>query len=120
MRCPALRPPAPPREIERKFLCRALPELPAGAEVLDVEQGWLPGHRFRERLRRVRGPRGERLLRSLKLGQGAVRIEFEEGIEAGLFAALWPLTEGARVRKRRYRSSPARMNRWSFPPGSPR
>ena len=32
-----------------------------------------------------------------------MRIEFEEGIEAGLFAALWPLTEGARVRKRRYR-----------------
>lgn len=99
----SLRPPAPPREVERKFLCRALPELPPEAEVFEVEQGWLPGDTFRERLRRVRGPGGEHFVRTLKLGTGAVRVEFEEEIDARLFAALWPLTEAARVRKRRYR-----------------
>lgn len=101
--CEALARPAPPREIERKFLCRELPKLPAGAEILEVEQGWLPGRTFRERLRRVRGPGGERLVRTLKLGAGAVRVEFEETVDPALFAALWPLTRGARVRKRRYR-----------------
>ena len=34
---------------------------------------------------------------------GAVRVEVEEETTAALFAALWRLTKGRRVRKRRYR-----------------
>lgn len=93
-----------PREIERKYLLRAHPVVPEGAERLRIEQGWLPGERLRERLRRVTLPDGsERLLRGLKLGRGLERIEIEEPAPPDLFAALWPLTEGCRVRKERFR-----------------
>ena len=89
-------------EIERKFLLRALPEMPEPLEVLEVEQGWLPGERLRERLRRTR--RGEKLayFRGVKLGQGVRRIEIEEPTTRELFESLWPLTEGCRIRKRRH------------------
>ena len=90
-------------EIERKYLLRALPEAACAGEVLEIEQGWLPGGQVRDRLRRVRGPEGERFLRTIKLGSGLKRSEFEEPIAPELFARLWPLTEGRRVRKRRYR-----------------
>jgi len=90
-------------ERERKYLLGRLPRLPEGTETLEVEQGWLPGERLRERLRCVRGPRGERLERALKLGSGVERTEIEEPLSRELFAALWPLTAGCRVSKRRYR-----------------
>jgi CHAD domain-containing protein/CYTH domain-containing protein len=90
-------------ERERKYLLDRLPQLPADAETLDVEQGWLPGERLRERLRRVRGPSGERLERALKLGRGLERTEIEEPLSRELFEALWPLTGGCRVLKRRHR-----------------
>lgn len=89
-------------EIERKYLLRALPEIGEGAEAFEVDQGWLPGERLRERLRRVRGPRGVAYFRTLKLGQGVERVEIEEPTTAEVFERLWPLTEGCRVRKRRY------------------
>lgn len=89
-------------EIERKFLLRAFPELPSGHEVLEVEQGWF-GTRYPERVRRTRGSSGERCHRAIKHGVGVSRIELEEEIDAHLFATLWPLTEGRRVRKVRYR-----------------
>ena len=58
---------------------------------------------MRERLRRAVGPRGARHTRTVKVGIGLARAEFEEEISASEFARLWPLTEGARLRKRRYR-----------------
>ncbi|HXZ84653.1 MAG TPA: CHAD domain-containing protein [Myxococcota bacterium] len=94
---------APPHEIERKYLLRDLPERVRGAEAVEIEQGYLPGGVVRERLRRAVGPRGARLTRTVKLGTGVVRAEFEEEISEHEFARLWPLTEGARLRKRRYR-----------------
>jgi CYTH domain-containing protein len=39
----------------------------------------------------------------VKVGTGLVRAEYEEEIAPGEFERLWPLTAGARVRKRRYR-----------------
>jgi CYTH domain-containing protein len=39
----------------------------------------------------------------VKVGTGRVRAEYEEEISAVEFARLWPLTESARLRKRRYR-----------------
>ncbi len=102
----------PAVEIERKYLLRALPRQLRGAAAAEIDQGWLPGERLRERVRRVRdagdagaagsAPR-ERYFRTVKLGSGVTRIEVEEGCTRELFDALWPLTRERRVRKRRYR-----------------
>lgn len=92
------------KEIERKYLLRELPTLPDDATVVEIDQGYLPGTQVRERLRRVRAPGGDTLrhVRTMKIGEGLVRSEFEEEISAELFARMWPLTEGRRLRKRRY------------------
>jgi len=90
-------------EIERKYLLRGLPERVSDAESVEIEQGYLPGATVRERLRRTVGPRGARFTRTVKLGTGIVRSEFEEELPEPEFMRLWPLTAGARLRKRRYR-----------------
>src|SRR5262249_12078834 len=89
-------------EIERKYLLKTMPPL-AGAETVEIEQGYLPGARLVERLRRQRGAGGERLIRSMKLGAGVRRIEVEEECPPELFERLWPLTEGRRVIKTRFK-----------------
>ena len=89
-------------EIERKYLLRAVPEPALAAASVEVDQGWLPGAKLQERLRHVRGSEGERYERTVKLGAGLSRLEVEEETTAELFRSLWPLTEGRRVRKRRY------------------
>jgi CYTH domain-containing protein/CHAD domain-containing protein len=89
------------REVERKFLLRRkVDELPPGVE-LEIEQGYLPGERLVERVRRVHGPDGTRYYRTVKVGRGLEREEIEEKATKKTFDALWPLTEGRRVRKRR-------------------
>ena len=90
-------------EIERKFLLRALPDAVVGAPVAELEQGYLPGRRLVERVRRVRDADGERWFRTVKAGRGVRRLELEEETTRDVFDALWALTEGRRVRKRRYR-----------------
>lgn len=90
-------------EIERKFLLRALPERARSAPSLEIDQGYVPGERIRERIRRtIAGDGTVRYWRTLKSGTGIARAEIEEETTAELFAALWPVTRGARVRKRRY------------------
>jgi CHAD domain-containing protein/CYTH domain-containing protein len=93
------------REIERKFLLRRLPPAMGAARVVEIEQGYLPGERLIERVRRVRSDQGEELVRTLKTGTGLTRLEIEEPVTPELFIRLWPLTEGRRVHKRRYRMS---------------
>ena len=56
-----------------------------------------------ERLRRIRGDDGVELVRTVKEGSGLVRLEVEESVAPEVFEGLWPLTEGRRLRKRRYR-----------------
>jgi CYTH domain-containing protein len=91
-------------EIERKFLLAGFPVLSsAGVEVLQVDQGWLPGTRLLERLRRVRTGCREEFFRTVKLGRGVSRLEVEETTQREVFEVMWPLTEGRRVRKTRYR-----------------
>jgi CYTH domain-containing protein len=68
----------------------------------EIHQGWLPGTVLQERLRVVCGPDGERYYRCVKAGTGLERLELEEETTKELFEALWPLTEGKRVAKRRY------------------
>ena len=92
------------REIERKYLLSRLPEIPNEPTVAEIDQGYIPGTNVLERLRRVRTPHGagDRCIRTLKTGEGLVRTEIEEEIPAALFERMWPLTEGRRLRKRRY------------------
>jgi CYTH domain-containing protein len=97
------------KEIERKYLLRELPPEVGSAPTSEIEQGYLPGARVAERLRRIvdvevgNGDGHERLLRTVKLGNGLSRTEVEEETPREVFDAMWPLTEGRRVRKRRYR-----------------
>ncbi|MEO6710930.1 MAG: hypothetical protein ABIP42_15225, partial [Planctomycetota bacterium] len=90
-------------EIERKYLLSALPPLPRGHSSAEIEQGWLPGIQLRERIRRVHDADGTHYFRTLKLGKGIARTEIEESTTADVFDALWPLTSGARVHKRRHK-----------------
>jgi CYTH domain-containing protein len=90
-------------EIERKYLLRALPALPRTAAVLEIEQGYLPGERLVERLRREQSHEGVvRYYRTVKLGSGVERTELEDETDRGTFEHLWLLTEGRRLRKRRH------------------
>ena len=94
----------PDVEIERKYLLSSLPDRvrTSPVKVKEIWQGWIPGERLQERLRRVKDAKGERFFRTVKLGRGIERIEVEEETPADLFEKMWPLTEGRRVQKRRY------------------
>ena len=90
-------------EIERKYLLGALPPTLAGRPACTIEQGYLPGVRLVERLRREQLPDGSvRRWRTVKAGEGIARLEIEEATDEALFEALWPHTAGRRVLKRRH------------------
>jgi CHAD domain-containing protein/CYTH domain-containing protein len=91
------------REVERKYLLERLPNAVADSPWVEIEQGYLPGDHLVERLRRVRSEAGVELVRTVKEGSGLVRLEIEESVAPEVFDALWPLTQGSRLRKRRYR-----------------
>jgi CYTH domain-containing protein len=101
------------REIERKYLLRALPPEVAAAPVVEIDQGYLPGERILERIRRVTSADGVRYYRTLKVGAGLERLEFEEETTEVFFRAVWPLTRGKRVQKRRY-VIPAGQRSWEI------
>jgi CYTH domain-containing protein len=89
-------------EIERKYLLRSQPPRSIGAPSLEIDQGYIPGERIRERVRRTRAASDTRYYRTFKTGGGIQRIEIEEETTQEFFDAVWPLTVGRRVRKRRY------------------
>lgn len=89
-------------EIERKFLLNGLPDRVRSAPVLELDQGYIPGDRIRERIRRSRSDAGVAYYRTLKSGSGLQRSEIEDETTEDFFTAVWPLTRGARVQKRRY------------------
>jgi CYTH domain-containing protein len=94
----------PDREIERKYLLKRMPairHLPARVQELD--QGYLPGDRLAERIRRVREGGEVHYYRTVKLGRGISRTEVEEETTERIFRKMWPLTRGKRVRKQRYK-----------------
>jgi len=91
------------QEIERKYLLTGLPPEAAAAPAKVIEQGYLPGQKLIERVRRVTGPDGTvKCFRTVKAGAGLVRVEIEEETPLELFRKLWPLTRGKRVKKRRH------------------
>lgn len=94
----------PDREIERKYLLKRMPAIRAlGFRVQEIEQGYLPGEKLAERVRRVREGGEVRYYRTIKFGKGISRVEVEEETDLFFFRRVWPLTRGKRVRKRRYK-----------------
>lgn len=91
-----------PLEIERKYLLRGLPPAVVHARSVEIDQGYVPGNEIRERIRRVRGADGVWFVRTLKAGAGIERVEIEEETSEQFFLAVWPLTRGSRIQKRRY------------------
>lgn len=90
-------------EIERKFLLHEAPPRALAAAGVRIAQGWLPGDRLRERLRRSVHADGKvEWTRTVKVGTGISRVEVEESTEPMLFETLWPLTSAARVEKVRH------------------
>ncbi|MCB9625664.1 MAG: CHAD domain-containing protein, partial [Sandaracinus sp.] len=89
-------------ETERKYLLRRLPEGARRHPAKELWQGYLPGVKVRERLRREELGEEIRFVRTIKAGRGVQRVEIEETTTREVFDFLWPLTEGARVLKRRY------------------
>ncbi len=86
-------------EIERKFVLDAPPQGLEEHPSEPIAQGYLALDGDVEvRVRR----RGERAYLTVKAGGGRRRVEQELEIEPARFAALWPLTEGRRIVKRRY------------------
>ncbi|MBP7551660.1 MAG: CHAD domain-containing protein [Gemmatimonadaceae bacterium] len=89
-------------EVERKYLLTGVPDALPPGRLQRLEQGYLPGKKLIERVRRAREGRAVKHYRTVKGGKGLARIEVEEQCTRSLFAALWPLTQGRRVIKRRH------------------
>jgi adenylate cyclase len=84
-------------EVERKYLVAQLPDLADEGE--EIEQGYLAvGAEGEVRLRR----RGAGRILTAKRGEGLSRAEAEAELDQDQFDALWPLTEGRRLKKRRH------------------
>jgi CYTH domain-containing protein len=88
------------REIERKFLVGETPRWLEECPYDEIAQGYVALEEGVEvRLRRA----ADECTLTVKRGAGVSREEREIGLTAEDFETLWPLTEGRRVRKRRYR-----------------
>ena len=90
-------------EIERKYLLRSVPPAARVAPALQIEQGYLPGNRIADRVRRTSADGEEHRYRTIKGGTGISRVEVEEEVPVALYDHLWLLTEGRRVFKRRHK-----------------
>jgi len=89
---------APP---PRRWLLRRAPRLD-GVELEWIEQGWLPGGRISDTIRRVRIRDRGKICWIRTVADGATVLA-EEEVSPRVAGALWRLTRGRRLRKRRYR-----------------
>ncbi len=89
-----------PREIERKFLLKRLPENLADYPHEEIDQGYLAleDGGVQVRLRR----KGDTHTLTYKRGTETAREEREIRLSVDQFDALWPATEGRRLTKVRY------------------
>lgn len=87
-------------EIERKFLVDSAPSNLDAHPSAQIDQGYLAltDDGLEVRIRRY-GPRASLTVKS---SGTEVRLEEEIEIDERRFHSLWPLTEGKRIRKRRY------------------
>ena len=86
-----------PKEIERKFCVRKMPNLAACTGV-EIAQGYLAVGGTEVRVRR----KGDQFYQTVKMGTGVKRTEVEMALSRAQFDLLWPLTAGRRVKKVRY------------------
>jgi CHAD domain-containing protein len=82
----------------RRFRLTALPERLRTEPSTLVEEGWLPGQKIEDCLRRVRLPGSVRHYRLVRVGSEARQAR----ISRRVFTSLWPLTIGRRLKKERY------------------
>jgi adenylate cyclase len=87
-------------EIERKFVLDGKPEWLDEYDSARIEQGYLAIVEGETEVRMRR--KDDQALLTVKQGAGEVRREEEIELTEDQFEALWPLTEGRRVAKRRY------------------
>lgn len=87
-------------EIERKFLVPALPDL-CPYLFAEIVQGYIAimANGGEVRLRR----KANDYYLTVKNGEGLIRSEVEIELSLNQFEALWPLTEGRRIEKKRYK-----------------
>jgi len=89
-----------PKEIERKFLVKSLPENLEQYPHTDIVQGYLviteDGTEVRLR------QKGNKYFQTVKSGSGETRFESEIEITKEQFDLLWEATKGKRVEKTRY------------------
>ncbi|MBK5115849.1 MAG: CYTH domain-containing protein [Thermoleophilia bacterium] len=86
-------------EIERKFLLTEAPGWLGECPSRHIAQGYLALEADVEvRLRRL----GDEFRLTVKSGHGLSRGETEIELDRGQFEALWPMTGGRRILKRRY------------------
>jgi adenylate cyclase len=87
-------------EIERKFLVERRPDDLDARPSAKIDQGYLAiTDDVEVRVRRY----GEQSFLTVKSSGNESRVEQEIEIDGRRFGALWPLTEGRRIEKRRYR-----------------
>jgi CYTH domain-containing protein len=88
-------------EIEKKYRVSRIPQDVERLTGILIEQGYLAiaADGTEIRLRRT----GGRFLQTVKKGKGLVRTEVEIELSEAQFAALWPMTAGRRLSKRRYK-----------------
>jgi adenylate cyclase len=89
-------------EIERKFRLPEAPPWLSGCEYNQIEQGYLAAQRddgIEVRVRRY----GDDAWLTVKRGHGRTRGETEIELSDSQFEELWPLTDGRRIHKLRYR-----------------
>ena len=89
-----------PREIERKFLVRKMPDDLTSYSSNEISQGYLVSLDDGTQVRLRRKGHGYSL--TFKRGRGGVREEREVELTVAQFDALWPATEGKRLVKTRY------------------
>ncbi len=87
-------------EIERRFLVTTTPRGLTAMPGKKIQQGYLVVDEQREvRIRKA----GRSCYLTVKEGSGLVRKEQEIHLTAQQFEALWPMTEGRRIEKTRYK-----------------
>src|SRR4051794_13625896 len=92
-------------ERERKFLVKKLPNRLKQFPHTPIQQGYLaiPDVNKKKAAEiRVRDEKGKHVL-TVKSGDGATRQEVEIPISKQAFGSLWPLTQGKRIGKVRYK-----------------
>jgi len=88
------------KEIERKFLVQNIVENISDFSCDFIIQGYLSICNLNEvRVRK----KGNRYFQTIKKGTGKVRFETEIEITKNQFDLLWPLTQGKRIEKKRYK-----------------